>query len=164
MIYFRENNKPQQRCHKLPDLGGSLHLRPVMVLCIISSCTSWLSVINNTEWDITACRNLLVHSLHALHFTDLEGKVQGYQLIGQRYQLSCPRGHCKLKSKWGPPVCLSWLGVSLQIGRSGFWFQVRAYDWVVGSVPSQGSCKRQPIDVALLHQCFSLPLSSSLPL
>ena len=51
-------------------------------------------------------------------------------------------------------VWLSWLGVILQTKRSQFQFPVRAHAWVVGSVPSRGTCKRQPINVSP-----SLPLS-----
>ncbi|KAF6075070.1 hypothetical protein HJG60_009468 [Phyllostomus discolor] len=40
---------------------------------------------------------------------------------------------------------------------------VRAHVWVVCSIPSQGTCRRQSIDVSLLHRYFSLSLSPSLP-
>ena len=43
------------------------------------------------------------------------------------------------------------------------WFPVRAHARVEGSVPGQGMCERQLINVSLSHQCFS-PLSPSLAL
>ena len=43
-------------------------------------------------------------------------------------------------------------------------FLVRAHAWVAGSVPGWGAYERQPIDVSLLHLCFSPSLSLSLPL
>ena len=40
----------------------------------------------------------------------------------------------------------------------------RARAWVVGQVPSEGVCERQPTDVSLVHRCFfpSLPPFPSL--
>ena len=38
-------------------------------------------------------------------------------------------------------------------------FLVRAYTWVTGSIPSRGAYGRQPIDVSLSQQCFSLLFS-----
>ena len=40
------------------------------------------------------------------------------------------------------------------------WFPGRSYAYVVGQVPSWGSCDRQPIDVSLMHWCFSPSLLS----
>ena len=40
---------------------------------------------------------------------------------------------------------------------------VRAHAWIVGQAPGQGVCKRQLIDVSLVHQCFPPSFSPSLP-
>ena len=42
--------------------------------------------------------------------------------------------------------------------------KVTAHAWVAGSVPDQGACKRQLIDVSLSHRCFYTSLSPSFPL
>ena len=52
-------------------------------------------------------------------------------------------------------------GVALWTERWHVPFPVRARAWVVGQVPSWGMCERQPIDVSLVHQCFSPSLSPS---
>ena len=57
---------------------------------------------------------------------------------------------------------LSWLGIILQSKRYTVRFLVRAPAWVDGSVPGQGSSKRQPINVSLTLMFLSL--SPSLPL
>ena len=37
-------------------------------------------------------------------------------------------------------------------------FPVRVHTWVVGSVPGQGACEKEPIDVSLSLMDVSLPL------
>ena len=59
---------------------------------------------------------------------------------------------------------VAWVGIVLQSKRSLVQFLVRAHAWAVGSVPSQGAYKRQPINVSFSHQCVSPSLYSSLPL
>ena len=59
---------------------------------------------------------------------------------------------------WVHTCCHKWQGFTLVR------FPVRAYSWVAGLVPHFGACERQPTDVSLSHQCFSLSLSPSLPL
>ena len=43
---------------------------------------------------------------------------------------------------------LGWLGVVPQSGRLPVLLQVRARAWAAGSVPGQGVCKRQVVDVS----------------
>ena len=62
------------------------------------------------------------------------------------------------------PVWLSLLGITPQIERSHIRLVARVHAWVAGSVPGQGACGRQLIDVTLSHQCFSPSLSPSLSL
>ena len=60
-------------------------------------------------------------------------------------------------------VWLSWLGIVPQRERSWVWSLLGAHAWAVGLVPSPDVCKRQPIDVSLLHWCFSSSPSPFLP-
>ena len=53
---------------------------------------------------------------------------------------------------------------TLQSKRLPAQLLVRAHARVAGSVPSQGTCNRQPVLVSLSHCCFSPSLSTSLPL
>ena len=62
---------------------------------------------------------------------------------------------------WPWSLWLSLLGVVLQTKRLLVRFPIRARAWVVGSVPSWGRCKRQPVNDSLTHQCFSPSLSPS---
>ena len=69
------------------------------------------------------------------------------------------------KSRMSRPDGVAQLvGSHSQSERSPVQFPVRAHARVAFSVPGQGSCKRQAIDVSLSHQCFSPSLSPSLPL
>ena len=66
------------------------------------------------------------------------------------------------KSPW--LVQLSWLGIIPQSERSPVRFPVRAHTYDAGSIPRQGTYKKQPTSVSLLHRYFSPSLSPSLPL
>ena len=48
-------------------------------------------------------------------------------------------------------VWLSWLGTAPQSKRLPVQFPVRAQGWVVGTVPGQSACERQPFNIFLLH-------------
>ena len=61
-------------------------------------------------------------------------------------------------------MCLSRLGIAPQTKMPWVWFPIRAHAWVRSSVPDQGTCKRQLIDISLSHRCFSLSPSLSLSL
>ena len=62
-----------------------------------------------------------------------------------------------------PDQCGSvWLSIIPQSERLLVRFLVRAHAWVTGSVPGHAVFNRQPTDVSLSHQCFSLSLSPSL--
>ena len=66
------------------------------------------------------------------------------------------------KQPW--PVSLSWLGIVLQCKRLLVQFLVTAHAWVAGLIPSEGTYKRQQIDVSLSHRCFSPSFSLPFPL
>ena len=60
---------------------------------------------------------------------------------------------------------LHWLGIVPQTEWLWVRFQGGVRAWVAGLVPSWGTCRRQPIDASLPHQCFfSTFLPLSLPL
>ena len=61
-------------------------------------------------------------------------------------------------------VWLSWLGVAPQKQKVASWFLVGAHAWVASLVPVWGTCRRQQVNVSVLHWCSSPSLSSSLPL
>ena len=75
-------------------------------------------------------------------------------------------GQTSFKETWLQPwlVWLSGMSTSLWTKRSPIQFPVRAHSWVVGQVPSWGTCERQLINVSLTHWCFSPSFSFSLPL
>ena len=68
-----------------------------------------------------------------------------------------------LKQEYGPEQCgsVTW-AMSCKAKRR--WLDSWSHAWVEGSVPGQGVYERQPIDVSVSHQCFSLSLSPSLPI
>ena len=56
---------------------------------------------------------------------------------------------------------LTWLEHCTCTERLQVQFLIRTHTQVVGLIPSQGVCGRQPIDVSFSHQCFSFSLSVS---
>ena len=72
------------------------------------------------------------------------------------------RSHDQKLGTFSPVLCgsVGWVSFCKAKGR---WLDSRS-NQVVGSVPSQGACERQPIIVCLSHRCFSPSLSPSLPL
>ena len=70
-----------------------------------------------------------------------------------------------IKNKESLPqlVWASGLSTSLRTQSLPVQFLVRAHAWVEGQVPFMGACKKQLIDVSLMHQCLSPSLSLSLP-
>ena len=61
-------------------------------------------------------------------------------------------------------VWIHWLGIILQTKRSQVQFLVRAHAWVSSSVPTQDTCKGEPINVSLSNWCFSPSVSLPSPL
>ena len=77
--------------------------------------------------------------------------------------LPCPGTLC---AKTGARALTVWLGregVIPPSNKSPVQFLVRAWAWVLGSVPSWGAYERQPINVSLSLRFFSPLLSPSLP-
>ena len=134
--------------------------------CLCNICNVWGNVpevVHTVSQESWSCAEVVLSLFYTV--------VCSIKAVWSRTDCVCNGG--PISSQWSWVSCkkwkdwlvwLSWLGVVLQTERSWVWLPIRAHAWVVGSLLSWGVCKRQAIDISLLHQCFSPCLSPHLPL